>query len=124
MARAAYAARRTIQRDLHDGAQQQFASVALQLENLRSVIDVEPAQAGRLLAAAQSELETGIEELRRLARGIHPVELSERGLEAALRALAEQSAVPLEVSVEKFGRLAPEIESAAYFIAAEAPRMP
>jgi PAS domain S-box-containing protein len=120
IARAAYAARRTIQRDLHDGAQQQFVSVALQLENARGLIEDRPAQAGLLLAAAQADLKHALEELRRLAHGIHPAELSERGLEAALRALAHRTAVPLEVIVEKFGRPAPEIESAAYFIAAEA----
>ena len=120
IARAAYAARRTIQRDLHDGAQQQFASVALQLENARGLIESEPGQAGRLLAAAQAELEAATQELRRLAHGIHPAELSERGLEAALRTLGERSVVPVKVAVEKVGRLAPEIESAAYFIAAEA----
>jgi PAS domain S-box-containing protein len=118
IARAAYAARRTMQRDLHDGAQQQFVSVALQLENARA--RVESAEAERLLAAVQAELEAAIESLRRVAHGIHPAELSERGLEAALRTLASRNAVPVEVTVEKFGRLAPEIESAAYFICAEA----
>jgi PAS domain S-box-containing protein len=120
IARTAYAARRTIQRDLHDGAQQQFASVALQLENARGLVEERPAQVGRLLGAAQADLEAAIEELRRLAHGIHPAELSERGLEAALRTLAKRCAVPVEVTVERLGRLAPEIESAAYFIAAEA----
>ena len=120
MARAAYAARRTIQRDLHDGAQQQFVSVALQLENARGLVEAQSAKAGRLLAAAQADLETAIEELRQVAHGIHPAELSERGLVAALRTLAQRTTVPVEVTVEKFGRLAPEVESAAYFIAAEA----
>jgi PAS domain S-box-containing protein len=118
--RAAYAARRTIQRDLHDGAQQRFVSVALQLENARRLVEDEPAQAGLVLAAAQADLEDALEELRRLAQGIHPAELSERGLEAALRALAKRTTVPVEVRVERPGRPGPEIESAAYFIAAEA----
>src|SRR5215467_12054656 len=78
IARAAYAARRTIQRDLHDGAQQQFVSVALQLENARGLIEEQSPQASRLVAAAQADLKEAIEELRRLAQGIHPVELSER----------------------------------------------
>jgi PAS domain S-box-containing protein len=120
IARAAYAARRTIQRDLHDGAQQQLVSVALQLENARGRIEDESPESGRLLAAAQAELETAIEDLRGIAHGIHPAELSERGLEPALRTLAGRNAVPVEVTVEKFGRLAPEVESAAYFICAEA----
>jgi PAS domain S-box-containing protein len=120
IARAAYAARRSIVRDLHDGAQQQFVSVALQLENVRGVIEDQPAEAARLVAAAQEGLRDAIEELRRLANGIHPVELSERGLAPALRMLAARSGADVEVSGEEIGRLAPEIESAAYFIAAEA----
>jgi PAS domain S-box-containing protein len=120
IARAAYAARRTIQRDLHDGAQQQFVSVALQLENARGLIEEQSPLASRLVAAAQTDLQDAIEELRRLAQGIHPAELSERGLGAALRTLARRSAAPVNVTVERFGRLAPEIESAAYFITAEA----
>ena len=118
--RAAYAVRRTIQRDLHDGAQQRFVSVALQLENARGLVDEQSPQASRLVAAAQADLQDAIEELRRLAQGIHPAELSERGLEAALRTLAKRSAAPINVTVERVGRLAPEIESAAYFITAEA----
>jgi PAS domain S-box-containing protein len=120
IARAAYAARRTIQRDLHDGAQQQFVSVALQLENARGLIDERSPQAGRLVAAAQADLRDAIEDLRRLAQGIHPAELSERGLAAALRTLAKRSAASVDVTVERFARPAPEIESAAYFITAEA----
>jgi PAS domain S-box-containing protein len=120
IARAAYAARRTIQRDLHDGAQQQFVSVALQLENARGVIEEQSPQASGLVAAAQADLQDAIEELRRLAQGIHPAELSERGLAAALRALAKRSAASISVTAERCGRLAPEIESAAYFITAEA----
>jgi PAS domain S-box-containing protein len=120
IARTGYAARRTIQRDLHDGAQQQFASVALQLENARALVESHSPEAGHLLGDAQADLEAAIEELRRLAHGIHPAELSERGLEVALRTLAKRCAVPVEVTVERVGRLGPEIESAAYFIAAEA----
>jgi PAS domain S-box-containing protein len=120
IARAAYTARRTIQRDLHDGAQQQFVSVALQLENARGLIEELSPPVSRLIGAAQADLQDAIEELRRLAQGIHPPELSERGLGAALRTLAKRSAAPVSVTVERFGRLAPEIESAAYFIAAEA----
>jgi PAS domain S-box-containing protein len=118
--RAASAARRTIQRDLHDGAQQRFVSVALQLETMRSLLEDDPTQAGHLLAAAQADLGSALEELRRLAHGIHPAELSDRGLEAALHGLAHRTPVPVEVRVEQLGRSAPEIESAAYFIAAEA----
>jgi PAS domain S-box-containing protein len=120
IARAAYAVRRAIQRDLHDGAQQQFVSVALQLENARALLDEQAPQAGRLVAAAQAELQGALEELRRLAQGIQPAELTERGLGAALRTLARRSTVPVDVTLGTFGRLAPELESAAYFISAEA----
>jgi PAS domain S-box-containing protein len=120
IARAAYAARRAIVRDLHDGAQQHFVSVAIQLENVRGLIGDESAEAARHVAAAQADLRTGIEELRRLVHGIHPLELSERGLEAALRTLASRSGSSVGASVEEIGRLAPEIESTSYFIAAEA----
>jgi PAS domain S-box-containing protein len=120
IARAAYAARRTIQRDLHDGAQQQFVSVALQLANARDLIADQSTEAGRLVATALADLENAIEELRRLAHGIHPAELSESGLEAALSTLAQRSPVPVTVSINNAGRMAPEIESAAYFIATEA----
>lgn len=120
IARAAYAARRTIQRDLHDGAQQRFASVALQLEIARGLIEEQSMQAGEVLAAAQADLTVAIDELRGLAHGIHPAELSERGLDAALGALAQRSPVPVDVTVEQFGRPSPDIESAAYFIATEA----
>jgi PAS domain S-box-containing protein len=120
IARAAYAARRTIQRDLHDGAQQQFVAVALQLENARDLIEEQSPHASRLVAGARADLEVAIDELRRLSQGIHPIELSEHGLEAALRTLAKRSPASINVTVDKLGRLAPEIESAAYFITAEA----
>src|SRR5262245_44043170 len=105
IARAAYAARRRIQRDLHDGAQQQFVSVALQLENARGLIEDQPAEGGRLVAAALADLESAIDELRRLAHGIHPAELSESGLEAALSTLARRSPVPVNVSMNNAERM-------------------
>jgi PAS domain S-box-containing protein len=120
IARAAYAVRRAIQRDLHDGAQQQFVSVALQLANARDLVGEESTEAGRIVAAALADLETAIEELRRLAQGIHPAELSESGLAAALGTLAQRSPIPVKLSIKNAGRMAPEIESAAYFIATEA----
>jgi PAS domain S-box-containing protein len=120
IARAAYAARRTIQRDLHDGAQQQFVSVALQLQKAQGLVEGQPAQASALIAGAQDDLVLAIEELRRLAHGIHPAELSEQGLGPALRTLAQTAAIPVRIKVENLGRVPAEIESAAYFIAAEA----
>src|SRR5262249_35343745 len=109
-----------IQRDLHDGAQQQFVSVALQLANARDLIGDRSAEAGRLVAAALGDLEEAIEALRRLAHGIHPPELTESGLGAALSTLAQRAPIPVNVSIKNARRMAPEVESAAYFIATEA----
>ena len=120
IAKAADDARRTIERDLHDGAQQQFVAVAMRLESARRLIGTAPADAARLVDTAQADLREAIAELRRLAHGIHPAELPKRGLTAALRTLARRSATPVEVTAADVGRLHPEIEATAYYIAAEA----
>jgi PAS domain S-box-containing protein len=120
IAKAADDARRTIERDLHDGAQQQFVAVAMRLESARRLIEDAPADAARLVEAAQADLRDAIAELQRLAHGIHPAELPRRGLTAALRTLARRSATPVDVKATDVGRLHPEIEATAYYIAAEA----
>ena len=120
IAKAADDARRTIERDLHDGAQQQFVAVAMRLESARRLIEDAPADAARLVDAAHADLREAIAELQRLAHGIHPAELPKRGLTAALRTLARRSATPVEVKAADVGRLQPEIEATAYYIAAEA----
>jgi PAS domain S-box-containing protein len=120
IARAAYQARRAIERDLHDGAQQHFIAVAMELEQIRSVIETDREGAKRLLEHAQRDLSNAIEQLRRLAHGIHPAILSEYGLVAALRSLARRATVSVEVKANDVGRLPPEIETTAYFIVAEA----
>src|SRR6476659_9603087 len=102
IAKAADDARRTIERDLHDGAQQQFVAVAMRLESAR-----------RLIEAAPADVRDAIAELQRLAHGIHPAELPRRGLTAALRTLARRSATPVEVKATAGGRLHPEIEATA-----------
>ena len=114
---AADEARRKIERDLHDGAQQRLVTLALSLGMVAKT--AEPATAEAVKACAD-ELQTALGELRELARGIHPVVLTEHGLEAALRALASRSAVPVAVDAELDGRLAPAQEAALYFVAAEA----
>jgi PAS domain S-box-containing protein len=118
--KAADDARRRIERDLHDGALQQFVAVAMRLESARSLIETAPADAARLVDAAHADLLEAITELRRLAHGIHPAELSRRGLVAAVRELARRSAIPVDVEVTDMVRLQPEIEATAYYIAAEA----
>jgi signal transduction histidine kinase len=120
IAKAADDARRRIERDLHDGAQQQFVAVAMRLDNARRLIETAPADAARLVDAAHVDLLEAIGELRRLARGIHPAELSRRGLLAAVRSLARRSAMPVDVEVESIGLLPPEIEATAFYIVAEA----
>ena len=120
MAKAADDARRRIERDLHDGTQQHFVAVAMRLDNARRLIQTAPSDALRLVDAAHADLLEAIAELRRLAHGIHPAELSRRGLLAALRTLARRSAIPVDVKAEDIGWLLPEIEATAYYIAAEA----
>ncbi|MFC0555742.1 PAS domain S-box protein [Planotetraspora thailandica] len=120
ISRAADHVRRIIERDLHDGAQQQFITIALELEHIRSVIGINPETAERLLEHAQKDLLDAIEQLRRLAHGIYPAVLSERGLVAALRSLARQAMTMVHVKADDIGRLPPDTEMTAYFIVAEA----
>jgi signal transduction histidine kinase len=117
---AADAERRRLERNLHDGAQQRLVSLALDLGGVEAKLDDDPAAARRLLASAREELALALEELRELARGIHPAVLSDRGLAPALEALAGRVplAVRLELSVE--GRVPERVEAAAYYVVAEA----
>jgi signal transduction histidine kinase len=114
---AADDARRKIERDLHDGAQQRLVALALSLGMVARNAD--PATASAVKGCAR-ELETALGELRELARGIHPVILTEQGLEAALHGLASRSPVPVVVNAELDHRLPPAQEAALYFVAAEA----
>jgi len=110
--------RRRLERDLHDGAQQQLVSLSVDLQLLRGRIASGPA--AELLDEAVAKLGKAQSELRELARGIHPPMLSERGLVPALEALAQRSAVPVELELRLDGRLPAEVETAGYFVAAEA----
>jgi signal transduction histidine kinase len=116
---AADAARRRIERDLHDGAQQRLVSLALSLRLLESSLEPNSA-ASRELAAARAELDAALEELRELARGIHPSILTDRGLEAALAAVASRSTVPVELDLDSCGKLPLSVQTTAYFVVAEA----
>ena len=116
---AADAARRRIERDLHDGAQQRLVSLALSLRILES--NLEPGTAAtRELAAARAELDAALEELRELARGIHPSILVDRGLEPALSALAGRATVPVELELDSCGKLPLSVQTTAYFVVSEA----
>ncbi|HTQ95069.1 MAG TPA: histidine kinase, partial [Streptosporangiaceae bacterium] len=109
--------RRRIERDLHDGAQQRLVSLALQL---RAAQATAPPHLAAELDSVAAGLDHALDELRELARGIHPPILAERGLGPALRALARRSAVPAELHVSTTGRLPDPVEVAAYFVVAEA----
>jgi signal transduction histidine kinase len=111
-------ARRRIERDLHDGAQQQLVSLALELRVLRSRVD--DPQLREAVDALAERLGVAVGELRELARGIHPSILTEQGIGPAVAALAERSSVPIEVDVGIEQRMPAAVESAAYFTVAEA----
>jgi signal transduction histidine kinase/DNA-binding response OmpR family regulator len=118
---AADDARRRLERDLHDGAQQRLTTVGLMLRSAQARLgpDADPALAGTLQQAVE-ELRAGLGELRALARGLHPTILSDEGLVPALRALAGRSPVPVRLAAPALGRLPRPVETAAYFIVSEA----
>jgi signal transduction histidine kinase len=111
--------RRRLERDLHDGAQQRLVALSLQLGLARRKLEGDPATAGRLLDAAREELGRALEELRELARGIHPAVLTDRGLGPALEALADRTPVPVDLCEMPPERLPAAVEAAAYFVVAE-----
>jgi PAS domain S-box-containing protein len=118
---AVYEARRRLERDLHDGAQQRLTAVEMTLRTALTQLgtDADP----RLLSTlgqAVDELSAGAADLRSLARGLHPALLSDRGLVPALEALASRSQVPVALRCGTIGRVRPSVESAAYFVVSEA----
>jgi signal transduction histidine kinase len=115
---ASDAERRRLERNLHDGAQQRLVALSLQLRLLQGHVGDDPS-AQALVSTASSELAQSLEELRELARGIHPAVLN-HGLEAALDSLAARSPVPTKVDYEGDGPLPEPVELAAYFVASEA----
>jgi signal transduction histidine kinase len=117
---AGYAERRRVERDLHDGAQQRLVAVALDLRRVRAALPRDPATAAELLDAASRELTAATEELRELARGIHPPVLTDRGLVAALEALATRAPLHVRVEAPGAGRAPDAVEAAAYFVVSEA----
>ncbi len=112
--------RRRLERDLHDGAQQRLVSMALNMRMARSKLREEPEAAEQLLDSAGDELDAALEELRELARGIHPAVLSDRGLDTALETLARRAPVPVELSSLPEERLPEAVELAAYYVVSEA----
>ena len=112
--------RRRLERDLHDGAQQRLVSMALNMRLARTKLRDDPAAAEQLLDSAGVELDAALEELRELARGIHPAVLSDRGLNTALETLAVRAPFPVELAELPAERLPEPVELAAYFVVAEA----
>src|SRR5262249_22837967 len=118
---AADAARHRIERDLHDGAQQHLVSAALALRIAqKSLKDGRVAATGKQLGMIQRELDEALEELRDLARGIHPAILTGHGLPDARETLAVRSVVPVEIEEAPRDRLGPQVEAAVYYVVAEA----
>ena len=113
------AERRRLERNLHDGAQQQLVALALQLQLIQTGIRRDPATAAALVTTASDQLAQSLAELRELARGIHPAVL-DHGLESALESLAGRSTVPTAVFCDVPEGLSHEVELAAYFVACEA----
>jgi signal transduction histidine kinase len=111
--------RRRIERDLHDGAQQRLVALAMDLGMAKEKLRTDPQAATELVGEAHEEAKRALAELRDLARGIHPAVLADRGLDAAISALAARSPVPVGVEVAT-ERLPGAVESTAYFVVAEA----
>jgi PAS domain S-box-containing protein len=113
-------ARRRLERNLHDGAQQRLVTLSVSLKLALDRLDKDPAAVRDLLAAASEELRCAVEELQELARGIHPAVLTERGLGAAIESLVRRVPVPVEIVDTPSERLGEQIEAAAYYLIAEA----
>ncbi|HKZ14257.1 MAG TPA: histidine kinase [Solirubrobacterales bacterium] len=117
---AADGARQKIERDLHDGAQQQLVALRVKLELAREALEADPDEAAEMVAGLGPEVEEIIEEVRSLARGIYPALLASDGLGEALRSAAQRLPVPVRIDADGIGRLPSETESAVYFCCLEA----
>ena len=112
--------RRRLERNLHDGAQQRLVSVSVSLRLARAKLGADSGAAEELLDGANAELAVALEELRELARGIHPAVLTERGLGPALASLADRAPLPVELEHSADKRLPRSVEAAVYFVVSEA----
>ncbi|MFI5565905.1 sensor histidine kinase [Streptomyces sp. NPDC051740] len=110
---------RRIERDLHDGAQARLVALAMDLGLAKEKLREDPRVAARMVDEAHGEVKTALQELRDLARGIHPAVLTDRGLDAALSSVASRCTVPVQVEVDLTERPAPAIEGIAYFTVSE-----
>jgi signal transduction histidine kinase len=117
---AADAARRQIERNLHDGAQQHLVALAVNVRLARKLAETDPEASFELLDQLGLDLQDAVQELRALAHGIYPPLLIDRGLEEALRAAAGRAALDTDVVANDLGRYSPETEAAVYFCCTEA----
>jgi PAS domain S-box-containing protein len=113
-------ARRKIERDLHDGTQQQLVALGLDLQTLETKLPGSRSEAHEDLARVREDLAAVLDDVREISRGVHPAILSSRGLEAALRALRRRAPLPVELTIHLPHRLPQSIEIAAYYAVSEA----
>jgi len=114
------AERRRLERNIHDGAQQQLVALSVKLRLAESFVAKDPAKAEAMLEDVRNETQVALEDLRDLARGIYPPLLADKGLAAALESQARKSAMPVEVSPDGVRRYSQEVEAAVYFCVLEA----
>ncbi len=116
---AATAERQRIERALHDGAQMRLTSLAMELGRAKEKMATDPEGAATLIDEAHADAKLALVELRDLARGIHPSVLTDRGLDAAVHALAARAPIPVDVTVDLPKRPTPAVEATAYYVVAE-----
>jgi signal transduction histidine kinase len=109
-----------LERDIHDGAQQQLVALAVKARLARALTERDPARVGEMLGEIETETQAALEDLRDLARGIYPPLLADRGLVEALGAQARKSPVPVTIEPDGLGRYRPEVEAGVYFSVLEA----
>src|SRR5207302_6690668 len=112
--------RRRLERNIHDGAQQQLVALAVKVRLARQLGAKDPARANELLEQTETELSQALADVRDLARGIYPPLLADRGLVAALEGQARRSAVPVQIEAEGMSRYPQDREAAVYFCCLEA----
>jgi signal transduction histidine kinase len=112
--------RRRLERNIHDGAQQQLVALSVKTRLVRDLTPRDPGKAAEMLTQIDAEIQKTLEDLRDLARGIYPPLLVDKGLGAALDAQARRSLVPTTVKADTIGRYPPELEAAVYFSCLEA----
>ena len=112
--------RRRLERNIHDGAQQQLVALSVKVRLAQALLERDPSKADQMLVELQADSQQALEDLRDLARGIYPPLLADKGLAAALEAQARKSPVPATVDADGLGRYAQDVEAAAYFSCLEA----